>query len=83
MQTADERVNPKGTGYITDLGMTGPSNSVLGVSIAESMSMFRGDLTEYFKTAPGDCAVSGAVFDIERGGKCVSVERVWKEYKVR
>ena len=83
VQTADERVNPKGTGYITDLGMTGPYHSVLGVRIEQSIAMFRGDLTEYFKTAPGDCAVSGAVFDIERGGKCVSVERVWKEYKVR
>ena len=79
----DERVNPKGTGYITDLGMTGPYHSVLGVRIEQSIAMFRGDLTEYFKTAPGDCAVSGAVFEIERGGKCVSVERVWKEYKVR
>lgn len=83
VQTADERVNPKGTGYITDLGMTGPYHSVLGVRIEQSIAMFRGDLTEYFKTAPGDCAVSGAVFEIERGGKCVSVERVWKEYKVR
>ncbi|MFQ9128493.1 MAG: YmdB family metallophosphoesterase [Butyricicoccaceae bacterium] len=70
VQTADERVNPKGTGYITDLGMTGPYHSVLGVRIEQSIAMFRGDLTEYFKTAPGDCAVSGAVFDIERGGKC-------------
>ena len=58
MQTADERVNPKGTGYITDLGMTGPYHSVLGVRIEQSIAMFRGDLTEYFKTAPGDCAVS-------------------------
>ena len=69
VQTADERVNPKGTGYITDLGMTGPYHSVLGVRIEQSIAMFRGDLTEYFKTAPGDCAVSGAVFEIERGGK--------------
>ena len=65
VQTADERVNPKGTGYITDLGMTGPYHSVLGVRIEQSIAMFRGDLTEYFKTAPGDCAVSGAVFEIE------------------
>ena len=83
VQTADERVNPKGTGYITDLGMTGPYHSVLGVRIEQSIAMFRGDLTELFRTAPGNCAVSGAVFEIERGGKCVSVERVWKEYKVR
>ena len=83
MQTADERVNPKGTGYITDLGMTGPYHSVLGVRIEQSNAMFGGELPADFKTAPGDCAVAGAVCEIERGGKCVSVERVWKEYKVR
>ena len=57
VQTADERVNPKGTGYITDIGMTGPIVSVLGVRVEQSIAMFRGDLTEYFKTAEGDCAV--------------------------
>ena len=80
VQTADERVNPKGTGYITDLGMTGPIVSVLGVRVDQSIAMFRGDLTEYFKTAPGDCALSGAVFDIGRDGKCVSVTRVWERW---
>lgn len=83
VQTADERVNPKGTGYITDLGMTGPIHSVLGVRIEQSIAMFRGDLTELFRTAPGNCAVSGALFDIERSGKCTSVQRIWEEYKVR
>ena len=83
VQTADERVNPKGTGYITDLGMTGPIHSVLGVRIEQSIAMFRGDLTELFRTAPGNCAVSGALFDIERSGKCTSVQRIWQEYKVR
>ena len=80
VQTADERVNPKGTGYITDLGMTGPIVSVLGVRVDQSIAMFRGDLTEYFKTAPGDCALSGAVFDIGRDGKCASVTRVWERW---
>ena len=83
VQTADGRVNPKGTGYITDLGMTGPIHSVLGVRIEQSIAMFRGDLTELFRTAPGNCAVSGALFDIERSGKCTSVQRIWQEYKVR
>ena len=78
VQTADERINPKGSGYITDLGMTGPIVSVLGVRVEQSIAMFRGDLTEYFKTAPGDCALSGAVFDLGRDGKCASVTRVWE-----
>lgn len=77
VQTADSRINPKGTGYITDIGMTGPIVSVLGVCVEQSIAMFRGDLTDYFKTAPGDCALSGAVFEIARSGKCTAVERVW------
>ena len=83
VQTADERVNPKGTGYITDIGMTGPIVSVLGVRVEQSIAMFRGDLTEYFKTAEGDCAVAGALFDITRNGKCNSVTRVWERWNVR
>lgn len=74
---------PKGTGYITDIGMTGPIVSVLGVRVEQSIAMFRGDLTEYFKTAEGDCAVSGALFDITRNGKCNSVTRVWERWNVR
>ena len=42
--TADERVYPKGTGYITDLGMTGPIESVLGVESAQSVESFLGGL---------------------------------------
>lgn len=81
VQTADNRINPGGSGYITDIGMTGPIVSVLGVCAEQSIAMFRGDLTEYFKTAPGDCALSGAVFDIGRDGKCRSVTRVWERWK--
>lgn len=80
VQTADERVNPKGTGYITDIGMTGPIISVLGVCPEQSIAMFRGDLTEYFKTAPGDCALAGAVFEVTRNGLCESVRRVWRKH---
>lgn len=78
VQTADERVNPKGTGYITDLGMTGPIWSVLGVEIRQSIAMFRGDLTERFRPAEGECALSAAVFEIDPGTrKCTHVERVF------
>ncbi|MDY5973090.1 MAG: YmdB family metallophosphoesterase, partial [Butyricicoccus sp.] len=79
VQTADERVNPEGTGYITDLGMTGPLWSVLGVDPRQSVAMFRGDLTEYFRAAEGETALMGAVFDIDpETGLCRSVERVFE-----
>ncbi|MGE4548019.1 MAG: TIGR00282 family metallophosphoesterase [Intestinibacillus sp.] len=77
VQTADERVNPKGTGYITDIGMTGPWWSVLGVKIEQSVAMFRGDLTEYFQSAEGECILSGALFEIDTGsGRCTAVRRI-------
>lgn len=82
VQTADERINPKGTGYITDLGMVGPTVSVLGVCPEQSVAMFRGDLTEYFKTAPGDTTLMGAVFDIKEDGKCQRVERIQQPCKM-
>lgn len=76
VQTADERVNPKGTGYITDIGMTGPYWSVLGVRPEQSVAMFRGDLTSYFEPAEGGAALMGAVFEID-GLLCKSVARVF------
>ncbi|MDO5783808.1 MAG: TIGR00282 family metallophosphoesterase [Eubacteriales bacterium] len=79
--TADARVNPKGTGYITDLGMTGPKWSVLGIRMEQSIAMFRGDLTSRFEPAGGICVMQGAVFDIDEStGKCRSVARVEEEY---
>ncbi len=78
VQTADERVNPKGTGYITDIGMTGPIWSVLGVKPQQSIAMFRGDLTETFQTAEGECALGGIIFDIDTTTKkCTDIKRIF------
>lgn len=78
VQTADERVNPKGCGYITDIGMTGPFWSVLGIDPQQSIAMFRGDLTERFRAAEGECILGGAVFEIDlQSGRCTDVERVF------
>ena len=78
VQTADERVNPAGSGYITDIGMTGPLWSVLGIDPQQSIAMFRGDLTERFRPADGECALGGAIFEIDTtNGKCLGVERVF------
>ena len=75
--TADLRILPNGTGYITDLGMTGPRDSALGVRPAQSIAMFRGELTSRFEPAPGPCWLCGAVFTIDaETGRCKAVEPV-------
>ena len=75
--TADLRILPKGTGYVTDLGMTGPRDSALGVDPAQSIALFRGDLTSRFQPAPGPCWLCGAVFTLDAAtGRCTAVEQV-------
>ena len=75
--TADERVMPKGTGYITDLGMTGPVESVLGIRPEQSVEQFLGGLPGRYQTAEGPCKMQGAVFSLDSAtGLCVDVERV-------
>ena len=78
--TADEQILPKGTGYQTDLGMTGPVHSVIGVRPEQSVAMFRGELTSRFEVAPGKCRLCGALFIIDTATRrCVNVERVMAE----
>lgn len=78
--TADERVNPKGTGYQTDIGMTGPKWSVLGVRADQSVAMFRGDVTSRFEPADGICCMQGALFTVDTGtGLCTEVSRIYEE----
>ena len=75
--TADEHVCPKGTGYITDLGMTGPRESVLGIRPAQSVEVFLGGLPGRYRTAEGACKLQGAIFTLDSGtGLCVGVERI-------
>ena len=75
--TADIRVLPQGTGYITDLGMTGPRDSVLGIRPELSIAKFRGDLTERYRWADGPTKLEGVLFTIDSAtGKCLRAERV-------
>ncbi len=76
VQTADERVFPNGMGYITDVGMTGPLNSVLGIRPEQSLRMFRGDVPVRFETAPDPCSICGAIFKLDEELKCKEVIRV-------
>jgi hypothetical protein len=77
VQTSDERILPGGTGYISDLGMTGPRHSVLGVKTEQSVAAFLGNVPARYES-PLTCAVmEGAVFTIdEHSGKCTAAERL-------
>lgn len=75
--TADACVLPKGTGYVTDLGMTGPKYSVLGIKPHLSIQKFRGDLTERYRWAEGPTKLEAVLFTIDSTtGLCRSAERV-------
>ena len=77
VQTADERILPQGTGFLTDVGMTGAQESVIGVKYQQSVSYFRGELGPRFESSDLDCALLGAIFDIdEKTGRCQKVQRV-------
>ena len=75
--TADEEVFPRGTGYQTDLGMTGPVRSVLGIRPEQSVETFLGGLPGRYQTAPGPCKLQGAIFTLDSDtGLCTAVERI-------
>lgn len=75
--TADERVLPHGTGYITDLGMCGPSGGVIGTETQSVIRRFRTQLPTRFPLAHGAIVCEGAVFDLDENARRVrSVKRV-------
>ena len=77
VQTADEQILPGGTGFITDLGMVGPKNSVLGVKPELSIKKMKDKLPVRFAIADGECHLDGCIFTIDtRNGKCLSIERI-------
>ncbi len=65
VQTADEKILKKGTGYITDVGMTGPKESVIGMDIGASLKRFVTTLPERYKVALGDTMLNGVIFEID------------------
>ncbi len=76
VQTSDEEILPGGTGYITDVGMTGVINSVLGVKKELSIKKMRDRMPVRFENANGPCKMECIIYDIDdRSGKTKSVER--------
>ncbi len=77
VQTADEQILQKGTGYITDLGMTGPIDSVLGVKKEIIINRLKSNDMAKFELANGACSLSGCIFEIDiKTGKTVNIERI-------
>jgi len=77
VQTADEQVMPGGTAYITDLGMTGPYDSVIGVQSHLVITRFVRGLPLRYQTASENPQLHGVVFEIdERTGRAVSILRI-------
>lgn len=77
VQTADEKVLPGGTAYITDAGMTGPFDGVIGRKKEQVIQKFLSQLPVKFEMAEGDIQLHGAIFDIDdKTGKARGVERV-------
>lgn len=79
VQTADEQILPKGTGFISDLGMTGPINSVIGMEIEASIKRFETSLPEKYKIAEGKAKLNSVLFCInEETNKVEKIVRINK-----
>lgn len=77
VQTADERIFKNGTGFITDVGMTGPIESVLGVKPELAIEKFKTKMPVRFDLATGECKMDCIIFDVdEKTGRTKSVERM-------
>lgn len=77
IQTSDDRILPEGTGYITDIGMVGPRDSVLGVKKDIIINKFKTNLPARFQLASGDIIANGILVEIsENDGKTVNIERI-------
>ncbi|MEX2356599.1 MAG: TIGR00282 family metallophosphoesterase [Thermaerobacterales bacterium] len=82
VQTADERVLPGGTAYITDAGMTGPINSVIGAGIRPILQRFRTQRPSRYEEADGPRVFSGVVITADtESGHAQSIERVFEVEK--
>ena len=75
--TCDEAVLPKGTGYVTDIGMCGESGGVLGMDAEDVVKQMKNRTPPRFTAAAGPCKATGVIFDLDTAnGKIRSVERI-------
>ena len=76
IQTADERILPSGTAYITDIGMTGPYNSVIGVKKEIAVKKFLTMENIRYEHAEGNCMLNGIVVAIGENGLAATIKRI-------
>ena len=77
VQTADERILPKGTAYLTDVGMTGPHDSIIGVEIQAALGRFLTGMPAKFETATANPRLNAVIVDAEpRTGLATDIERL-------
>lgn len=78
VQTADNMIMENGTGYISDLGMTGPAVSILGRTVNSITERFVTGLPQKFEVAAGEGQFNACIFEVdENSGKCVNTERIF------
>ncbi len=77
VQTADERILPRGTAYLTDVGMTGPHDSIVGVEVEAALGRFLTGLPARFETATGNPRLNAVLVDAdEKTGRATAIERL-------
>jgi 2',3'-cyclic-nucleotide 2'-phosphodiesterase len=77
VQTADERILPKGTAFITDAGMTGPEDSVIGIDKRIILERFLRRMPQRFEVAAGPAMLCGALIELDpKSGRAVSIRRI-------
>jgi len=77
VQTADDRILPRGTAYLTDVGMTGPHDSIIGVEIEAALGKFLTALPAKFETATGNPRLNGVIVEADQDtGRALEIERI-------
>ena len=80
VQTSDNRILDGGTGYITDVGMTGSVDSILGMDIHTSIRRLKDKISVRYEPAMGPAMINGVIAEIDSEGRCTSFKR-FTEYE--
>jgi hypothetical protein len=81
VQTADEKILPKGTAFITDIGMTGPFDSVIGQNKESIVERFLTSIPHRFEVATGDIALNGIVVSVnDKTGSAEKILRIQRRF---
>jgi hypothetical protein len=81
VQTADEQILPNGTAYITDVGMTGPCISVIGIEVKQIIDRFLTNIPMRFETAKGVGCFNAVIVEIDEiSGKSKTIQRLQLKY---